>query len=238
MKKNMKITFLALVLTVALLAAGCSGSEENVGGTLEQAPNAAETQTPAEEAPQVALGRLEGGVYTNSYTGYGCELDASWAFYSAEELQDIPENISEMLSDSELLDSETALSQITDMMAENVEQLCTMNVLYQKLGMQERLAYALMDEEAVLEAVLSQKDAMADAYAQAGIIVETMETKQVTFLGEERLALHTSSTMDGVPYYTLQVFDFDLGAYAVTLTVASYVEDQTESLLELYYAVE
>ena len=78
------------------------------------------------------MGRLEGGVYTNSYTGYGCNLDSSWTYYSAEELQDMPEAVKEAMEGSELGDSIDTLNQFTDMMAENVEALTTMNVLYQK----------------------------------------------------------------------------------------------------------
>ena len=42
-------------------------------------------------------------------------------------------------------------------------------------------------------------------------------------------------SMEGVPYYTLQLFDYRLGQYSVTLTLASFVEDNTESLLDLFY---
>ena len=43
----------------------------------------------------------------------------------------------------------------------------------------------------------------------------------------------TSATMEGVPYYTLQIFSHNLGAYSVTTTFASYVENQTEALLAM-----
>ena len=36
----------------------------------------------------------------------------------------------------------------------------------------------------------------------------------------------------------LQFFDFDLGGYAVTTTVASYVEDRTADLAGLFYKLE
>ena len=51
-------------------------------------------------------------------------------------------------------------------------------------------------------------------------------------------ALHTIAVVQNVPYYTLQFFDFDLGAYSVTLTLASYEEDNTMSLADLFYAVD
>lgn len=224
-----KITAILLV-ALLLLTAGCSGNSENPSGTVETAP-------PAEEAA-VSLGRMEGGVYTNTYAGYGCQLDSDWTFYTAEELQDMPENVAEIFADSELLDADTYLNQITDMMAENVNDLTTVNVLYTKMSMQERLIYATLSDDAVLDTVLEQKDSMIAAFEQAGYQVESMEKVTVTFLGADYPALYSVMSIDGVPYYTLQLFNYKAGQYGVTLTLASFLEDNTASLLELFYAVD
>ena len=205
-----------------------------------EATEAVEETEPATEAAEenaVSMGRLVGGVYSNSYTGYACDLNTNWEFYSAEELQDMPQNVAEMMGDSELLDDERVLKQFTDMMAENTEDLMTINVLYQKLSLDERLGYAMMGEKEILESMLGERGAMEAAYANAGILVDNMEVVTVDFLGKERVALHTEASIQGVPYYTLQLFDFDLGAYGVTLTLASFVEDNTMSLVDLFYAV-
>lgn len=236
-----KMTRILAMLLALLLLTGCGAEPEEVGGQITPAQDST-VPVEATEVPDpektAALGRLEGGVYTNSYTGYGCTLDENWTFYSAEELQELPENVAELMEGSELGDQTDFLQQITDMMAENVNDLTTINVLYQKLSMQERLAYMALNEEQIMDATLSQMDAMVDAYAQAGIMVDTMEKTTVTFLGEERTALLTSSTIEDIPYYTLQLFDYHLGQYSVTLTLASYVENQTAQLLELFYEVE
>ena len=78
-------------------------------------PDPTETEATEPEAPAefegteqdehpLSLGRLEGGIYTNTYAGFGCELDSSWTFYSAEELQDIPSSVKDAISGSELGD--------------------------------------------------------------------------------------------------------------------------------------
>jgi ABC-type molybdate transport system permease subunit len=36
-----------------------------------------------------------------------------------------------------------------------------------------------------------------------------------------------------VAYYILQIFETKLGQYSATITFASYIEDKTESLLDL-----
>ena len=227
-----KKRILVFALLLCLVLSGCGGKDP-VPGTVT--PN---TTVPAETEKPASLGRLEGGVYTNTYAGYGCELDANWVYYSAEELQALPENINELLADTDLADSMEDVFQIMDMKAENAQDLTTINVLYTKLGLEERLAYMVLSEEAIVDGVLTQKDALIAGYAQAGIDVSSMEKTQVTFLGETHYAVHTQAATQGVPYYILQVFDYTLGPYGVTLTLSSYVEDITQELLNLFYSVE
>ena len=237
----MKKRYLSLLLVLAMLLTACGASKESVSGSLQPAEKPAETvpavTEPAETERPVSMGRMEGGTYTNSYTGFGCSLDSSWTFYTAEELQELPGNVKEILEGSELGDTINPLEQFTDMMAENPEELCTINVLYQKVPAENRMVYAVLDEETILEGVLQEKDAMIAAYAQGGFNVESIEMVKVTFLGEERAALKTASTTQDVPYYTLQLFDYK-GAYSTTLTLASFVEDNTAGLLDLFFPVD
>lgn len=237
----MKKWYLCLLLVLALMLTACGSSgdsKDTVSGSIQPAAtDAAESTLPAETERPVSIGRIEGGTYTNRYVGFGCELDSSWTFYSAEELQEMPQNAKDLMEGSELGDAIDVLNQFTDMMAENTEQLCTMNLLYQKIPAESRMVYAVMDEAKILELVLEEKDAMIEAYAQGGFDVESMEVVKVTFLGQERSALKTASTTQGVPYYTLQLFDYKLGQYSTTLTLASFMEDNTASLLELFFPV-
>lgn len=231
---------LALVLALGMTACGGESREEvsgNVAPVQTEPKN--ETEAPATEPErEVSMGRMEGGVYTNTYAGFSVALDSTWTFYSAEELQEIPENVAEILEGTELGEAADSLPQFTDMMAESVEAMTSINVLYQKLDMQTRLAYAVLSEKQILEQMLTESEMLISSYAQAGIEVESMELKTVTFAGKERTALHTSATVQGVNYYILQLFDYNLGAYSVVTTFASFVEDNTTGLLELCSAVE
>ena len=231
--KNMR-WLLALMLVLAVMLAGCAERAEDVAGNV--APNQAATEA-AEEKP-VSLGRMDGGVYTNSYAGFGCTLDDSWTFYSDEELQALPENVNEVLKDTEIGDAMEGVEQITDMMAENMETFSSMNLLYQKMDAQTRLVYGMMSEESIADAMLAQSDTMIAAYAQAGLDVTSLEKVTVTFLGEERIALRTEGTMQDIPFYMVQVFDYNQGSYSITLTMTSYMEDKTADMLALFYEVE
>jgi len=246
MKKNLSLS-LALLFALCLFLTACGGGDADVSGKVT--PNQNNSAAPTEEAVQtdpaptapeneLSLGRMEGGVYTNTYAGFSCTLDSSWTFLSAKELEQIPSTVSDMVSGSELGDALADVQQFTDMMAENVNDLTNMNVLYQKLSVQERLAYALLSEEQVIDATLDQSDMMIEAYTQAGISVTSMEKVTVQFAGRERFAIHTSATVQGIPYYMLQFFDFNLGDYAVTTTLASYMDDNTGNLAALFCAAE
>lgn len=235
--------YIALILAAVLvcgLFAGCDSARP--GGSVT--PLSTGEQTDPQESTQgdvadkdVSLGAMEGGVYTNEYTGFGCKLDENWTFATAEQLQQMPENVDELFADSELADSVNPLTQFFDMQAENVTDMTSINVLYQKLAMNQRLAYALLTEEQIIDETLKQQDTMISSYASAGITVSKIEKVKVTFLGKERHALMTTAAIGDMPYYTLQLFDFQLGQYSVTTTLASYGENNTEALLALFYTV-
>lgn len=94
MKRN-PIRILALILALMMVLCACGDGKENVSGTV----------TPATEGvadKEMSLGRIEGGTYTNDYVGFTIELGGDWVYYSAEELQDLPENIAEAIKDTEL----------------------------------------------------------------------------------------------------------------------------------------
>lgn len=191
--------------------------------------------------PNMTLGSIEDGVYSNEYAGIACALDESWVYYSAEELQALPDNISELFADTELGDQIADSTVIADMQAENAEKLLGVNINFTKLGIKERLAYSLLSEEDAIDVLLSQKDLLTSTYAQAGITVSSMEKVTVSFLGQEHFAVKTQATLrvEGMelPYFILQIMDYKLGGYGMTLTASSYVEDNTQSVLDLFYAL-
>ena len=262
MKTMKKVLALALALALLLTLAACGKDEKKSDSgkktttaagsstttpptTTTPAPSTTAPTAPATTAPNtvpdedenLSLGRNEGGEYINHYMGLRCELDSDWVFYGAEELQEMPDNIGDMMSGSELGDAIANYTQIIDMMAENVDMLASINVVYTKMSVADRLAYLTMTEEEIVDATLSQKDAMIDAYAQTGIIVKSMEKVTVTFMGQQRTAMHMEAEISGVAYYTLQFFYQKLGSYGVTLTLASYVEDKTEDLMMLFTTI-
>ena len=248
-----KVTGLVMVLAMAMAFAACGGKDaEDVSGKITPAVSNEQEKkdtdaTPTEEAKDeeskapeetgktTSLGRVQGGVYVNEYMGISCTLDSGWEFYTAEELQELPQNVEELFAGTEAEDMMSNLQVITDMSAENAEELTSMNIMYQKMSVQERLAFGSMDNEEFVDGMLTaQKDVLIATYAQAGINVQEMYKKTVNFCGEKRDVIYVASDMNGVQYYAIQLFDYSLGDYAVTMTVSSFFEDKTEELLTLF----
>lgn len=239
-----------IALLAALLLAGCGASSQEPQSTLlpsDSVDATAETEIAGQvqenteeqvEEEVVTLGRIEGGTYTNSYAGIGCELDSNWTFYSAEELQDLPENFAEMFEGTEVGDTASLYTQITDMMAENVDEMTMVNVLYVKLPFAERVLYSQMSDQDMIDAMLMQTDLLTEGYEQIDMTDITYEPTTTMFLGEERPALKTSAMLADVPYYVLQVFDYRIGAYGVVVTASSFVEDHTQEVMQIFYPVD
>ncbi len=223
---------ISLFLILALLLCGCGGSQPPAGEVTPQTEASAEVQ----EKP-LSMGRIEGGVYTNTYAGFGCQLDENWSFYSSEELQDLPEQVYSAVEGSDMETVMESYPQIFDLQAENVNDLLAVNVVYTKVSMQERLVYAALSEEQTVDATLEQSDMIIESYAQAGMEVESMEKVKLTFLGEEHFGIRTVAQSNGIPIYMLQVMNFDLGLYGVNLTATSYMEDNVQSVLDMFYVV-
>lgn len=219
-----KLTSILLVL--ALLAgvlAGC-GSKASSGEA-----------APAEESAPFSLGTLENGVYTNTYVGIGCSLDESWMYYGAEELQDVSEMVEGTLGEDLMAKYQT----ITDMMAQSVSGTESINVAYTYIPLTERLTYKLLSDSDIIEQTLeTSEEFFISTYESMGMENIAFESVTVTFLGEDRVGLKTSGTLLGSNYYMLQVFDYSLGAYGVTITTSSLGEDITQDLLNVFYTVD
>ena len=238
---------LALVLALSMTACGAAGSEAPKGeykpaeqeDTLTDDAKPGDTlpdDTVPEEDNDFSLGTMQGGTYENAYVGYGCTLGPNWAYKTAEELQDISGLTKDIFEEGGV--DTSAFNQVLDMMAECTDPLASINIQYTALSAQERIAHRMAGEEGLVDGTLQQKDLLISTYAQAGIEVSAMEKVSVTFCGEERWAIHTTASIQGMPYYILQLFDTNIGPYYVTLTLGAFAEDTTPQLLELFYSLD
>ena len=221
--------------TEATDAPEATATPEADGEEATATPEADDAEATEETGKTTSLGRVQGGVYGNEYVGVSCTLDSEWEFYTAEELQEFPVDVAEMFKGTDMEDEMSQMSYITDMSAENQEDFTSMNIIYEKLDLQQRLALGNTTSSDIVDTMLVyQKDMLTTTYAQAGINVLDMSKKSVEFCRETMDGLYMYCDVSGIPYYTLQIFDYSLGDYAVTITLASFMEDKTAELATLY----
>lgn len=217
-------------------------AEEETNAPTEEEATAPgeETKAPTEEPVGSAItGQVEGNVYTNQYLGFGLELDDSWRFYSEAELQAVYGKTKEMMTGTEAGSSIEEGQQFMDMIAESSEAMATINLGYERPGMQEWLIIQGLDEEKLLDTILlTTKDVLMRSYEQVGIEVESMEKVEVPFLGETGYGLKTVASVQGVPYYILQFFLLGQDKYLATLTFNCFQEDITEDMVALCYRLD
>lgn len=259
-KSSLLCLLLALVMSISMV--GCTVSdapvdedESRVRGTVEAAGDeeddttgpaedettapSADAEPPVEDEPEVepSIGRVEDGRYANSYVGIACQLSDDWTFYSAEQLQELPEEVIDSTDGTTLGDEIANGTQIYDMQAVNDTDGSVVNVVLSKLTLAEILAYADATEEEIIDATLEQSDILLEGYEQAGMVVKSLTKEKFTFLAEERFAMVTECEVDGASYYMVQIYDYDLGRYCAVLTVSAFSKETVQTLLDSFYAI-
>lgn len=134
--------------------------------------------------------------------------------------------------------STTNTTSLTDMYAESSEMMATVNVLYSKVSVAERLAYSTLDEEGVIDATLAQSEQLKSIYESMGVSITSTEKVLVNFLGEEHYAMKTVTDTGGVAGYMLQFIDPFRGSYSITTTIVCYGQDNTQAVADMFFPVE
>lgn len=215
-----KLTAMLLVLVMMLSLCACG--EKNVSGTV----------SPQEDQPEVdfQLGVTTGGKYESTFLGIGCSLDDSWSFAGQEELAQMIGATAEMFDNEEYAEQMKKLDMFYDMAAISDDGLVNINVIIQNMGLLYGMA---LSEEKYIE--LAQ-EGLEEQLSSAGFTLEGVESGTVTFAGQERSGLHITSTYQGVAYYCQQIY-IKQGNYMGVITLASFTEDITGSMLDYFYAV-
>lgn len=263
MKKTLQ-TLLVLTMVVVLVFSGCgkqdtsdttattladAGKETTAPAVSTEAPTEASTEAPTaapteapteagDEVRSASLSTFENGVYENTYVGFGCKLDENWQVATAEQLQDLPDAIGDILKDTEIGDAVSSTSQIFDVQGQNLETSVSFNLVYTELNAPQRLSYMMMSDENIVDANILNKETLIEAYSQMGLTVDSIEKQTATFLGEDRVGMLTTASANGQTVYMMQFFDYGLGGkYGVTTTFTGLSLDSVQELMNQFYAI-
>lgn len=259
MRKGLKVTAVALVLVAALGCTACGKSKEDyfaermeaMGGSLNLseddensqqvkdlmdglAEDFANQKVEEKQKKEVSFGTWTGKTYTNKYLGLTANFDSDWTVYSAAELQQLTGETIDALSDSAIGGYLQKMDVVKDMLVENMGDLTTVNITYTKMSKSEQENYAKKTEREIVQSTIDGVGLLRDAYAQMGMTLKLTTAKDVFFLGETRTAQYMYLDYMGTPYYVLQIYDYHTGDYATAITVASFNQDKTLELLNLF----
>ncbi len=264
MRKGRNVTVVVLLLLAAFGLTACGKSKEDyfaermeaMGGSLELSDENENSQQMkdlmdglAEDfsnqevesenekktgKKEVSFGVWEGKVYTNKYLGLTGEFDSDWFIYSAAELQQMTGATMDELADSKIGDYVKTMDVVKDMMVENERDLTSINITYTKMTRQEQENYAKKTEKKIVQETVDSIGVLGDAYEQMGMTIKAASAKELYFLGEKRTAQYMYMDYMGTPYYVLQIYDYQIGEYATVITVASFKQDKTLELLDLF----
>jgi len=199
--------------------------------TIEEADaeEAAIEVTTSEET--ASRGTMQGGVYENAFFGIGCSFDDSWTIAGEEEILEMSGLVADSLSETSLSDALSKVDLVYDLYAMQDDGLTSLNIIMQDLG---SIASIALTEKSYIELSSPQS---VEALSQIGFEDVTSTISDITFAGQNHPCDAISGTTEGIALYEKQVCII-VDHYIAIVTAASYVEDTTDDLLAMFYAVQ
>ncbi len=224
--KRLLFAVSAAVLLLNLVA--CSQSEPVITDPASEVPvtTAAPTQ-PQKKDPQ--LGEFADGVYTNDFVGICCQVDENWSVYSDAQLAQLNGLVLGTMTDADLVEQLKKANVGHLFYATSEEGHKSMNVVLENIGV---INGVLLDEQAYVDLSVEQLPA---ALISMGLVNVKAETTKLQFAGAEHAAVQVRGELAGVSFFE-KIVCIKVGNYFGIVTVASYHEDATDALLELFSA--
>lgn len=251
----MKRRFIAVVMTMTMVMAlsACGKSAETqepvAEATVEEAVEAATEEASASEVAaeatteatteeiteeadgEFSIGTVEGNAYVNEYFGVKLNLLDGYSFVDDETLAQITGMTTDMLSDNKL--ATKAIEEGTAAIvayAQNSTGLCNINVTAQSNA---TLANAILDEEAVLNASVSQAQSALEAQGISNITTEIVEREVA---GETHKVLKMNGEFNGVEFHN-EMVNLQKGDYMLAFAATCFNEDSTDALIDAIEAL-
>lgn len=193
-----------------------------------EVPEATADPEPAED--EFDIGSVSGGVYENKFFGFGCELDANWTYATEEQLLSLIGDTAELFQEGDVKEGLKNADMFYDMQVASNDGYANINVVIQNLGL---MYGTIISEEMFVEQNVQQLPAVME---QAGMILDVCEPTTVQFAGAERNAIRIHSVQQDVDIYQIAIVVKN-GSYVALTTVTSFVNDITENIAAMFYAV-
>lgn len=198
-----------LLVTLALLfASACSSSKK-------------EEKKGKVDLSNFDIGTVNDYTYTNEYLGLKLALDDNWYFATEKELEEITNDTSEFLENTEAGDMLEKGKALIICYAENLDGLANVVMMVEKKTVQNVTVDQVIDPQISLIEEQFKSMGLEDAVCTKG---------KTVFLGENVPCITTiASTENGIMHQTTVIHLVD--RLIVTITATSFTEDITERIL-------
>lgn len=223
-----KTTVFLLALAMTVMLASCGTAEDKIGEISTGEAEISEKETTAEttEPETAAKGENSGTTYRNDSAGIMCELDDSWTLYSEEELAMLAGSVTEVLNDDGFEKLVEAGVCLYDFYAYR-EDGANLNITIAKIAGLESV-----DEKKYVETV---SEGITESMSGAEFKIRDVEIEETLFAGERHSMVHVSLEYQGNALFERIAF-IKKGAYVFQITSATYFEDSTAELMDMFTA--
>ncbi len=234
-----------ILLTFAMLLAFCAcNNETDVRGEIKNDTSAdsvsdtvsvvdTDVQTNENDATDTEagldFGKTEGNVYENAFIGIGCKLDEGWSFYDDEQINVLNNLAADMMPE----DAQEMLKEATvvyDMFATAADAMNNINVNLEKVNAVQLIGLDLAKNFELVVPTLKA------TYENAGYTNFNYEITEIEIEGQTFVAMKASAEISGVNMYQL-LFQKKCNGYLANVTITSYFDDATETILDTFYLV-
>ena len=229
-RKKWLAAILAVLLVFSMAACGSKNAAEEAAKKLQSGGTA------KQDSDDFVRGVLKEGAYESQALSVGFTLGEDWSAASVEELAQLSGVDTTDLSEAEMVEQMVEADAIFDFYAMSGDGLTLVQVIYEDLGV---LYGTLLDEDGYLNVV---GESVEEEMAAAGMTdVESTETT-VTFAGQERPGLFICSEMqvEGVDQ-SIEIYQklvpIKAGNYMAVAWAVTYLEDNTDTVVENFYAL-
>lgn len=200
-------------------------SESDTSETTELA-----TDTSTEETP-ISLGKSSGTKYESTFIGLGFNLPEGWCFLSEDQMLAMNNFSAELVGDEQFQAAIENATVICDMYAINYTNGHSANLQLEKLNAVTNILY---DANTYADATIKNLESTMET---AGYTNINVKKAMITIAGTKHPGIELSSEYLGVTIFQKQAC-IKVGSYMCVITVATSLEDQTDSILSNFYALE
>lgn len=226
-----KIISVLLIMVLVFCITSCGEPESDVKGSLkteETNTDNKSNENNTNEEVDLSLGLAEGNVYESEFLKIGFNLIEGWTFYTEEQIQQL-NNITGDMLDDEIAESIKNADLVYDMYA--LDTLGnSVNINLEKLN---TVGSAILSEEDYVNASLGS---LKDALKSMGFTTVTTEATTVTLAGEDHPAVYVVCANEQLTMYE-KIVCKKIGKYMASITIATVMEDNTDTIISQFYAL-